>query len=95
VDHFNRALLGYSCRAPKDEQGLSWRTTIRLRETAGVAATITGLRIDGEPQRLADYFPSPDIDANGSLTANFLFRNMATPLRRSFELPGTDANGNR
>ena len=45
--------------ATPDAQGLSWQTTLTLREAAGVSAILTGFTIDGEAQPLAQYFPSP------------------------------------
>ena len=44
---------------PPDALGLSWQTTLNLREVAGVPAILTGFTIDGQAQQLAKYFPSP------------------------------------
>ena len=77
-----------------DAQGPSWQTTILLRDMAGVPALVTGLTIDGETQSLPQYFPSPDIPAESSLSANFVFRGLAVPLTRTFGFTGVDASGN-
>ncbi|HEY7387779.1 MAG TPA: Ig-like domain repeat protein, partial [Bryobacteraceae bacterium] len=79
--------------APPDADGLSWQTNVRLQEIAGVPALITGFSIDGVAQPLAKYFPSPEIPANGSVAATVLFRNLATPVTRTFAFAGTDAAG--
>ena len=78
---------------PPDAQGLSWQTTISLREVAGVAAIVTGFTIDGQAQTLSQYFPSPDIPANGTVSASLVFRNLAVPLTRTFGFTGIDAGG--
>jgi uncharacterized protein (TIGR03437 family) len=76
-----------------DAQGLSWQTTLSLREAAGVPAMITGFAIDGVAQSLAQYFPSPQIPASGTVRATVVFRNLATPLTRTFGFTGVDAAG--
>jgi uncharacterized protein (TIGR03437 family) len=78
---------------PPDAAGLSWQTNIRLSETAGVPALITGFSIDGATQPLASYFPSTAIPANGTVQAAVVFRNLATPVTRTFAITGTDAAG--
>jgi len=78
---------------PPDAQGLSWQTTITLTEVAGVAAMITGFTIDGQAQTLSQYFPSPDIPPNSTVSANVVFRNLAAPVTRTFGFTGTDASG--
>jgi uncharacterized protein (TIGR03437 family) len=80
--------------APADAQGLSWQTILTLREISGVGSTLTAFLIDGELQPLSLYFPSTSIPANGALTANIVFRNLAYPLTRTFKFVGVDATGN-
>jgi len=77
-----------------DAQGLSWSTTLGLRELAGVPAIVTGFTIDGAAQPLAQYFPSPAIPGNGTLTATVVQRNLQTPSTHTFGLTGADVNGN-
>ncbi len=79
--------------APPDAEGLSWQTNITLRETAGVPALITGFSIDGVAQPLANYFPSTAIPASGTVRTTVFFRNLATPVTRTFAFAGTDAAG--
>jgi uncharacterized protein (TIGR03437 family) len=76
-----------------DAQGLSWQTSIILTETAGVPAVINGLTIDGVSQTLSQYFPSPQIVAHGSVSANFVFRGLAAPVTKTFVFTGTDPTG--
>ena len=78
-----------------DSQGLVWQETLRLREAAGVASVLTGFSIDGQPQKLSDYFPSPAIPPNSTLSSNTLsFRNLASyPVTRTFGFIGIDATG--
>jgi uncharacterized protein (TIGR03437 family) len=77
-----------------DAIGLSWQTTLTLREIAGTPAMLTGFSIDGQDQPLAKYFPSTSITANGSLAAVLLFRDIAAPTTRTFGFTGIDAAGN-
>ena len=60
---------------------------------AGVPAIITGFSIDGEAQKLSQYFPSPNIPPNSTVSANVVFRNLAAPLIRTFGFTGVDATG--
>ena len=77
-----------------DAQGLTWQTNFSLHEAAGVPAMVTGFTVDGQAQPLAQYFPSPDIPANGTLSATIVFRNLAAPVSRLFAFTGIDAAGN-
>lgn len=80
---------------PPDAAGLSWPTSLTLREIGGsVPAIITSFTIDGQAQNLSQDFPSPDIPAGGSITALITFRNLTVPLTRTFVFTGVDANGN-
>lgn len=79
---------------PADAQGLSWQTTLTLREVAGIPALITGFSIDGKPQPLAQYFPSPNVPASSSVTAIVIFRGLTSPVNRTFTFIGVDSAGN-
>jgi uncharacterized protein (TIGR03437 family) len=79
--------------SPPDAQGLSWQTSLSLREAAGVPAILTGFTIDGAPQPLPQYFPSPEIPAGSTVGATVVFRNLATPVTRTFGFTGVDASG--
>lgn len=80
--------------SPSDAQGLSWTTPLSLREVAGVPALITGFTVDGAAQSLAQYFPAPQIPASSTVSANFVFRGIATPATHTFGFTGIDSNGN-
>jgi uncharacterized protein (TIGR03437 family) len=76
-----------------DAQGLTWQTTVTLREIAGVPAIITGFTIDGAAQLLSKYFPSPDIPGSAAVSTNVDFRNISTPSTHTFGFTGVDAAG--
>ena len=76
-----------------DAQSIAWITAIALRETAGVAAMVTGFTIDGQAQSLSQYFPSPDILPGGTLSVTVVMRNLSTPLTHTFGFTGVDAAG--
>jgi uncharacterized protein (TIGR03437 family) len=76
-----------------DAQSIAWITAITLRETAGVAAMVTGFTIDGQTQSLSQYFPSPDILPDGALSVSVVMRNLSTPLTHTFGFSGVDAAG--
>ena len=76
-----------------DAQGLTWQTTLSLREAAGVAAIITGFSIDGQAQALSQYFPSQAIPPSSTVSTTVVFRNLATPVTRTFGFTGVDVNG--
>jgi uncharacterized protein (TIGR03437 family) len=78
-----------------DVQGLVWQETLRLREAAGVPSLITGFSIDGKAQKLADYFPSPEIPGGTTVTSNpVTLRNLApSPATHTFGFTGVDASG--
>jgi uncharacterized protein (TIGR03437 family) len=78
---------------PADAQGLSWQANFSLQETAGVPAVITGFSIDGTAQTLAQYFPSPQIPADGTAQTTVVLRNLSTPSTHTFVFSGTDASG--
>jgi uncharacterized protein (TIGR03437 family) len=78
---------------PPDAQGLSWVTTLSLREIAGVAAMLTGFTIDGQSQTLANYFPQTNILPRGTITSTFTLRNQATPVTHTYGFTGIDATG--
>jgi uncharacterized protein (TIGR03437 family) len=81
--------------ASSDSQGLVWQETARLREAAGVASIVTAFTIDGQAQKLSDYFPSPAIPPNTTVSSNpIVFRNLASiPVTRTFGFSGVDVTG--
>jgi uncharacterized protein (TIGR03437 family) len=78
---------------PADAQGLSWQTIAILNEVAGVPSTLTSFAIDGKSQTLASYFPSTSIPANGTLTADLVFRNLTYPSTKILTFTGIDSTG--
>ncbi|HYW41762.1 MAG TPA: protease pro-enzyme activation domain-containing protein [Bryobacteraceae bacterium] len=78
-----------------DSQGLVWQETVRVREAAGVASILTGFTIDGQLQRLSDYFPSPSIPPNTTVSSNpLILRNLASyPVTKTFGFTGFDTTG--
>ena len=54
---------------------------------------ITGFTIDGQAQALSQYFSSPNILPSGTVSANVVFRNITTPVTRTFGFTGTDPTG--
>jgi uncharacterized protein (TIGR03437 family) len=77
-----------------DAQGLSWSTPLSLREAAGVPAIVTGFSIDDTAQPLAQYLPSPEIPAHGTISITVVQRNQKTPATHTFGFTGIDASGN-
>ncbi len=76
-----------------DAQGPAWTTVLTLHELAGVAAAVTGFTMDGQPLSLSQYFPAPNLQPNGSLSATVVLRSVAAPLTHTFVLTGVDALG--
>jgi uncharacterized protein (TIGR03437 family) len=83
-----------SVTATSDPTGLFWEFTMSLRDRGGVASVLTGVNLDGQDQTVSQFFPSPAIAANGSVTSrNIVFRNLAYPMVRTFIFSGIDATG--
>lgn len=80
--------------ATPDPSGLFWEFTMSLQERGGVDAVLTGVNLDGQDQPVSQFFPSPSIPANGSITSSHIFfRNLAYPIARTFIFTGIDATG--
>jgi uncharacterized protein (TIGR03437 family) len=80
-----------------NSQGYSWFYTITLTETAGVATSLTGLKVDGmdySPQ-LAAYFGTSTITiaAGGNVSANLEAMGLAVPTSSVYVFSGVDAGG--
>jgi uncharacterized protein (TIGR03437 family) len=78
---------------PTDAQGQLWSATLTLREIAGVPAMVTTFSIDGKAQPLAQYFSTPNIVPNGTLTTTVLLRGLTGFVTHTYGFIGTDANG--
>jgi uncharacterized protein (TIGR03437 family) len=78
---------------PAEAQGLVWAATITLREVAGVPAMVNAFTIDGTPQPLAQYFPTPNIAPGGTLPVNVLLRGLTGFVTHTYGFIGSDAKG--
>jgi uncharacterized protein (TIGR03437 family) len=78
---------------PVDPQGFVWQTNFTLTESAGTPAVVTGFTIDGQPQPLAQYFPTTNLQANSSLIVRVVFRNIVAFSTRTFGIQLIDASG--
>lgn len=77
-----------------DEDGFSYFYTLRIDETSGVPARITGLRIDGViyDSEIFNFFETDLIPAFGGVGVS-LRGGIAAPRRRSFVVSGVSAAG--
>jgi uncharacterized protein (TIGR03437 family) len=76
---------------PVTETGLDqWHYTVGLTEKAGVATTLTSLRINGVTQSVTA-FDATVIPANGSVFAQFVGSGITPPLNRTYVFTGQDA----
>jgi uncharacterized protein (TIGR03437 family) len=72
----------------------SWACSIALKETAGVATTLTGFTINGLPETISSFFGSASIPANGTLSSSTIHATGASaPATTTFGFTGTDAGG--
>lgn len=79
--------------SPSYTQASTWQANITLQERAGVPALLTAFTIDGQPQPISQYFPSPNIPAGGTLTGSAVLRNLAVPTTKTLGFSGTDPSG--
>jgi uncharacterized protein (TIGR03437 family) len=83
-----------SVTATSDPTGFFWIFNMSLRDRGGVASILTSVNLDGQDQPVSQYFPSPEITPNGTITSrNIVFRNLAVPIVRTFVFTGVDSNG--
>ena len=76
---------------PVTETGLDqWHYTVGLTEKAGVATTLTSLKINGVTQSVIA-FDATVIPANGSVFAQFVGSGITPPLNRTYVFTGQDA----
>ncbi|MGO9257542.1 MAG: protease pro-enzyme activation domain-containing protein [Bryobacteraceae bacterium] len=78
-----------------DANGDRFFFTIQLKETAGVATTVTGLTLDGVSYAasIADFFGSTTLAAHGTLSASMKAANMSVPTSVTMGFTGRDASG--
>jgi len=80
--------------ATTDPAGPFWQFSLTLQEYGGTAALLTGFAIDGQPQPVAQYFPSQTLPALGTLTSSsIVLRNQQVPLSHTFTYTGIDTAG--
>jgi uncharacterized protein (TIGR03437 family) len=77
-----------------------WTFTITLNEEAGIAATLTGLTINGAtftPSQIQSLFGTTTIPANGSISGTYSLRNLnvsSGTIPVAFTFSGADARNN-
>lgn len=80
-----------------DEDGYSWRYTVRIAEIGGIPTTITSFSIDGFDMSalLATAFGGTNLAGHGSRSAPLKSRELAVPSDHVFAFSGVDFNGQR
>jgi subtilase family serine protease len=78
-----------------DANGATFFFTIQLKETAGVATTVTGLTLNGASYTgsIAGFFGSATLPAHGTLSASLKASNIAVPSTVVMAFAGRDASG--
>jgi subtilase family serine protease len=78
-----------------DANGATFFFTIQLKETAGVATTVTGLTFNGVSYAgsIAGFFGSTTLPAHGTLSASLRASNIAVPSSVVMVFTGRDASG--
>jgi len=75
--------------------GATFSFTVQLKETAGVATTITGFSFGGVSytSSIASFFGSTTLPADGTLSASLGSKNIAVPSTQVVVVSGRDASG--
>jgi hypothetical protein len=78
-----------------DANGGTFTFTIQLKETAGVATSLTGFTVGGVSYAasLSSFFGSTTLAANGTLSASLEAANIAVPSTMAMVFTGRDASG--
>jgi hypothetical protein len=78
-----------------DAKGGTFSFTIQLKETAGVATSITGFTVGGVSytSSIPSFFGSTALAAHGTLTASLAAANIAVPSSMVMVFTGRDASG--
>jgi uncharacterized protein (TIGR03437 family) len=73
----------------------NWNFTLTLTEAAGVAATLTGMTINGTDysSQITSLFGSGSIPANQAISAQIGLSNLSVPAKVPFKFSGVDASG--
>ena len=82
-------------RQAPNANGATFFFTVQLRETAGVATTVTGFTFDGVSYAgsIAALFGSASLPAHGTLSANLKAGNVPAPSMVTMVFSGRDASG--
>jgi len=80
-----------------DVDGFFWHYALVLKETAGVATTLTGLSMDGVDysERIEAFFGAKSLPAKGTLVATPRSFFQSAPSNHVFAFAGVDADGQR
>ena len=81
---------------PPDADGAQWALTLHLAETSGIAATITGLKIDATDysSQLTGIFGTVVLPGSSTLSSVALrMKNLAVPVISTVQVTGVDAAG--
>jgi hypothetical protein len=80
---------------PPDANGATFSFTVQLKETAGVATTVTGFMFDGVSYAgsITSFFGGSTLPAHGTLSANLKAGNIAVPSTVVMVFTGRDASG--
>jgi hypothetical protein len=72
-----------------------WSLTVKLAETAGVATTLSSVKVNGVDysSSIQNWFGTAKIPANGSITAPLSGTGTFPPGTQFFEFTGVDASG--
>jgi subtilase family serine protease len=78
-----------------DANGDRFFFTIQLKETAGIATTLTGLSFNGVSYAasIVNFFGTATLPAHGTISATMKAQNMAVPTSVAMGFTGVDASG--
>jgi uncharacterized protein (TIGR03437 family) len=100
VNAWNTALATQAVVVPSLDQNPvyetstnQWTFTLTLNEEGGIAATLTGLTINGTSLSPSQIFSTTAIPANGSISASYSLRNLTVPVNVVFGFSFAGANG--
>jgi uncharacterized protein (TIGR03437 family) len=82
----------------ENAQGLSYpvsfTVSFTLVDVGNTASVVTAFSIDGQPQTVSQYFPSPTLKANGTLQATVVLYDVPAATTKEFSVSGIDVKGN-